>query len=242
MYTYESNRCTMNKTILLAFFLQMSFTIGFSQDLVPTETEALLECIVTDPEKIPEEGAVVIVESTDKTFSTQGISDIDGKFKVLAPEGKKYSIKVKKFGKDFYFNVELPVVDGASEFTQHLRIKLVKFYVRGYTLDHVYFDVNKWDIKAEALPTLNKLHQSFLKNPKLVVEIAGHTDNIGEEDANHRLSQKRADTLREFLIKKGISENRILAKGYGEKSPIAGNDTEAGRAKNRRTEVKVIEE
>jgi outer membrane protein OmpA-like peptidoglycan-associated protein len=106
----------------------------------------------------------------------------------------------------------------------------------------MYFDVNKWDIKTEDYPTLNKLYQSFIKNPKLVVEIGGHTDNIGEEGANHRLSQRRADAIKAYLVKKGIDENRILAKGYGEKEPLASNDTEAGRAKNRRTEVKIIEE
>ncbi|HVD98261.1 MAG TPA: OmpA family protein [Cytophagaceae bacterium] len=232
----------MNKIILSLFFLLLANLSTFSQDLIPTETQALLECIVTDPDKIPEEGAVVIVESADKTFSKQGVSDIDGKFKLLAPEGKKYNIKVKKFGKDFFFTVELPVVDGPSEFTQHLRIKLVKFYVRGYTLDHMYFDTNKWDIKPEAIPTLTKLYDSFVKNPKLVVEIGGHTDNVGEADANLRLSQHRADAIRDYLIKKGVSADRILSKGYGEHTPIASNDTDAGRAKNRRTEVKVIEE
>lgn len=231
----------MNKAILSAFLLVYSCAL-FAQDLIPTETEALLECIVTDPDKIPEEGAVLIIESEDKTFSQKGISDIDGKFRLLAPEGKRYKIQVQKFGKDFFFNVDLPMVDGASEFTQPLRIKLVKFYVRGYTLDHMYFDVNKWEIKPEDYTTLNKLYQSFVKNPKLVVEIGGHTDNIGDEAANHRLSQRRADAIRDYLVKKGVNENRILAKGYGEKSPLASNDTEAGRAKNRRTEVKVIEE
>ncbi len=232
----------MNKIILTTLFLQLCSLTNFAQDLIPTETEALLECIVTDPEKIPEESAVVIVESADKTFYKEGISDIDGKFKLLVPEGKKYNIKVKKFAKDFQFNIELPFVDGASEFTQPLRIKLVKSYIRGYTLDHMYFDVNKWEIKEDAFPTLNKLYQSFRKNPKLVIEVGGHTDNVGDEGANHRLSQKRADAIREYLIQKGVSEDRVLSKGYGEKEPIAPNDTEAGRAKNRRTEIKVIEE
>jgi OOP family OmpA-OmpF porin len=233
----------MNKVILSILFLMVFSVTSFCQVLQPTETEALLECIITDPERIPEEGAIVIVETSDKSFTKEGTSDIDGKFKLLVPEGKKINITVKKFGKDFHFNnIELPLADGPSEFTQFLRIKLVKSYVRGYTLDHLYFDVNKWDIKPEAYPTLDKLYASFKKSSTLVVEIAGHTDNVGEEKDNLRLSQRRADAIRNYLIKKGISADRILSKGYGEKEPVATNDTEAGKAKNRRTEVKVIEE
>lgn len=233
----------MNKVLRSVLFLLVFSSPSFCQVLQPTDAEAVLECIVTDPERIPEEGAVVIVETTDKSFNKEGISDIDGKFKLLVPEGQKINITVKKFGKDFHFNnIELPLVDGPSELTQFLRIKLVKSYVRGYTLDHLYFDVNKWDIKPDAYPTLNKLFASFQKSPTLIVEIAGHTDNIGEEKDNLRLSQRRADAIRNYLIKKGVSPDRILSKGYGEKEPVATNDTEAGKAKNRRTEVKVIEE
>jgi OmpA-OmpF porin, OOP family len=224
-------------------FLSCLTTFALAQDLTPTETEAVLECIVADPERIPEEGAEVYIESADKVYTNKGKSDVDGKIKFLVPEGKKYNIRVRKFNKDFFFtDINVAAVDGGQELTQYLRIKLVKFYVRGYTLDHVYFDTNKWDIKPASLPTLEKLYQSFVKNPKLVVEIAGHTDHVGDDANNLRLSQLRADAIREYLIKKGISEGRVLAKGYGEKSPVAGNDTDAGRAKNRRTEVKVIEE
>ena len=233
----------MNKVMLLFLFLVAFSLEGFCQELQPTETDAILECIVTDPGKIPEEGATVIVESSDKSFSKQGTTDIDGKFKLLAPEGQKYNINVKKFGRDFYFNnIELPKVDGAAEFVQTLQIQVVKSYVRGYMLDHLHFDVNKWDIKPDTKPTLDRLYQSFVKSKTLVVEIAGHTDNSGSEEDNLRLSQRRADAIKDYLVKKGVAENRILAKGYGESNPHSSNDTPEGKAKNRRTEVKVIEE
>ncbi|HSZ24358.1 MAG TPA: OmpA family protein [Cytophagaceae bacterium] len=234
----------MNKIMLSLFFLIAVSTTTFCQQLQPTETEALMECVVTDPERIPEEGARIIILSTDKTFSKEGISDIDGKFKFLVPEGKKINITVKKFGKDFFFwNIDIPSKENeVLDLVQYLRIKLVKSYVRGFTLDHLYFDVNKWDIKPEAYATLNKLYLSFTKSPTLVVEIAGHTDNVGDEGDNLRLSQRRADAIRDYLVNKGVSKDRILSKGYGEKNPLASNDTEIGRAKNRRTEVKVIEE
>ncbi len=232
----------MNKIILSLLFFTVVSLNAFCQQLVPTETEALLECVVTDPQKIPEVGVKIFVESEDKSFTKEGISDIDGKFKLLVPEEKKYKIKVEKFGQFGIYNVEIGLYDGGAEITQPLILKTILSSIRTYTLNHLYFDVNKWDIKQEAIPTLHKLYLSFTKNPRLVIEIAGHTDNVGDEVNNHRLSQHRADAIKSYLVKKGINEERILTKGYGEKGPIASNDTETGRAQNRRTEIVVIEE
>jgi OOP family OmpA-OmpF porin len=231
----------MNKIILTILFLLVLSPVSFCQNLIPTQTEAVLECIVTDPEKIPEAGARIIVESEDKKFLANSVTDIDGKFKLLIPEGKKYQIKVEKFGQFGIYNIEIAEYADGAELSQSLILKTVKS-VRTFTLDHMYFDVNKWEIKKEDYPTLQKLYMSFIKNPKFKIEIGGHTDNVGDEENNHRLSQRRADAIKQYLIQKGISEDRIATKGYGEKGPVASNDTELGRAKNRRTEIKVIEE
>jgi OOP family OmpA-OmpF porin len=72
------------------------------------------------------------------------------------------------------------------------------------------------------------------------IEVGGHTDNVGNDAANQKLSEQRANAVREFLIAKGIDGTRIVAKGYGETKPIATNETEEGRAQNRRTEVTVL--
>jgi flagellar motor protein MotB len=240
----------MNRSlfIILAFFLtricigQHHHHHNHGEELVPTETSALVKFFVTDDNKIPEEGANVHIESEDKSTQFDGKANIDGLVAVLLPEGKKYNIRVQKFGKEFNFEREIPVADGGFEYTQFLLIKVVTFYVRGFTLNHLYFDVNKYEIKKEAIPTLEKLYQSFKKNPKMKAEIAGHTDNTGNDDDNLRLSQRRADAIRDYLITKGISPDRLLAKGYGEKTPVAPNSSEYGRSKNRRTEVRIIEE
>lgn len=233
----------MNKVIPMVFFLVLLFSKANAQELEPTETDALFECVVTDDDKIPEENALIHIKSNDNSIVIKGKTDIDGKFTTLIPEGSIINISVQKFGKDFSFNnIEIPIVDGASEIVQPLRIKLVISYIRGFTLNHVYFDVNKWDIRHDAHATLNKLYTSLAKKPSMIIEIAGHTDNVGKDESNLRLSQKRADAIRNYLIKKGINENRILAKGYGEHQPHQPNDKEQGRASNRRIEVKVIEE
>jgi outer membrane protein OmpA-like peptidoglycan-associated protein len=89
---------------------------------------------------------------------------------------------------------------------------------------------------------LNSLVDTLKKKPTMKIEIAGHTDNVGEDLINLHLSQKRADAIRGYLLSKGIVEDRVLAKGYGETEPTASNDTQEGRSFNRRIEVKVIEE
>ena len=76
----------------------------------------------------------------------------------------------------------------------------------------------------------------------LVIEIAGHTDNVGSLESNQTLSANRAKSVRNYLIGKGISSSRVTAKGYGETEPVANNMTDEGRQKNRRTEVRIISE
>jgi OOP family OmpA-OmpF porin len=78
------------------------------------------------------------------------------------------------------------------------------------------------------------------KNPTIKIEIAGHTDNKGDKKYNQTLSQKRAETVVNYIVKKGIAITRLTAKGYGDTTPIAPNDTEENKAKNRRTELKVL--
>jgi outer membrane protein OmpA-like peptidoglycan-associated protein len=72
------------------------------------------------------------------------------------------------------------------------------------------------------------------------LRINGHTDNVGKEPANVKLSQGRADAIKNYLVKKGINKNRINSKGFGSKKPIATNTTDAGRQQNRRVEFQVI--
>ncbi len=108
-----------------------------------------------------------------------------------------------------------------------------------YTFKNVNFETGKWDLQPEALPELEGLLAFLKNNVDLKVEIGGHTDNIGNEEANRALSAKRAEAVANHLISNGISSNRVSAKGYGEGKPIASNDTENGRLKNRRVACKI---
>jgi len=107
-------------------------------------------------------------------------------------------------------------------------------------LDHIYFDFDKTTLKRESYAELARVIDFLNRNPTVEIEIAGHTDSRGSEDYNRRLSQGRTQAVVDYLISQGIAPHRLRAVGYGESRPIDTNDTEEGRAKNRRVEFTVV--
>ncbi|MEQ9007248.1 MAG: OmpA family protein, partial [Ekhidna sp.] len=102
---------------------------------------------------------------------------------------------------------------------------------------NIYFDFGDTKVTDESLPVLRVILKRMNEYSQLNIEIAGHTDSIGDEQTNQWVSQKRAEAVKKWLVENGISENRILAKGYGETQPLATNDNEReGRELNRRIE------
>ena len=108
-------------------------------------------------------------------------------------------------------------------------------------LNNVFFEKGSADLKEESKIELEKLTRLIKDNPGLRVQINGHTDNIGTPEFNMELSEKRAEAVYAFLVKKHVHKYRLEYKGFGETKPVATNDTEAGRAKNRRTELEVLD-
>ncbi len=109
------------------------------------------------------------------------------------------------------------------------------------SIEGVVFKTGSAELDKKSTPVLTKATDVFKKYSDIRVEIDGHTDNVGNADANTVLSQKRAESVKEFFVKHGIDQGRLEAKGYGPSKPVASNDTEAGRAKNRRVEFHPIQ-
>ncbi len=102
---------------------------------------------------------------------------------------------------------------------------------------NITFRTGSADLNAQFFKVLDGVAQVAKKYDKTIIEIAGHTDNVGGADYNRQLSQRRASAVAQYLMSKGVSEQRILTAGGGEEHPIASNSTEQGRAANRRVEV-----
>ena len=107
--------------------------------------------------------------------------------------------------------------------------------------ESIYFNENKTNIDPVAAKALDRDGAMLKENPDIKVEIGGHTDSLGSEKANQKMSEKRAESVKKYLMDKfNIPGDRMIVKGYGSKKPIADNGTKEGRAKNRRVELKII--
>jgi outer membrane protein OmpA-like peptidoglycan-associated protein len=108
-------------------------------------------------------------------------------------------------------------------------------------LNNIYFATASAELQKKSFSELFLLVQLLKENPNMKIEIGGHTDNTGTSEDNLNLSQQRAESVVAFLKSKGITEERMKAKGYGETVPIASNETEEDRSKNRRTSVRILQ-
>lgn len=107
-------------------------------------------------------------------------------------------------------------------------------------LNNISFEFGKAALRKESSQELDRIALTMTQTPTLTIELGGHTDNVGGEAPNLKLSQDRADVVREYLIGKGIEPDRVASKGYGEARPIASNNTPDGQAANRRVEFTIL--
>jgi outer membrane protein OmpA-like peptidoglycan-associated protein len=204
--------------------------------LVPTKTEAAMKFFVIDKENGPIKGVVICLASPTSTKYCTDETDAEGYAEVLVPVGQKYDVTYLSLnGGDVATTVSV-----SNEPKQN--IKLTLRYKRPpprtpFVLKGVNFDTGTAVLRPESEARLD-LVVDFMKHRKsAVVEVSGHTDNVGKPKTNKALSLKRAQACRSYLISKGIDGSRITAVGYGGERPTVPNDTDANRQTNRRIEV-----
>ncbi|MDD2385846.1 MAG: OmpA family protein [Bacteroidales bacterium] len=230
-----------NLKIILVLIIIITFSPNAYAQKNNSEA-ATIEGIITDFNNNIKIGETIIFENSATNKVYMAVSKDNGKFSVKLPYQNEYTIKIKGFNDEqYYTNFSIPALEKNQTelyFDIDIQIELPKLF----TLDNVYFDTGKSTLKPSSYEELNNLYKYLSLKKTTVVEIAGHTDDIGSDELNMTLSQNRANSVRNYLIKKGISPDRIIAKGYGETQPIAINDSDENRAKNRRTEVRLIKE
>lgn len=163
-----------------------------------------------------------------------------GEFLVCLPSGRSYALNASASGY-LFFSQNYDVAAGTPKDPITLDVPLSALTAgSSIALRNIFFNTASAELLPASNTELEKLVKLLQNNPSLRIELGGHTDNVGADSANLTLSDQRAKAVREFVVSKGIDAERITAKGYGETMPIATNDTEAGKAQNRRTEVKVL--
>lgn len=180
--------------------------------------------------------------SNGKTVVESYSDPSDGHFLVALPSGTEYALNVSKNGYLFYSD-HFNLTGNATQTDPYIRDIPLQPIVVGETviLRNVFFDTDSYLLKDESKTELLRLVDLMQSNPKLKIELSGHTDNKGDNKHNQELSLNRAKAVFDFMIEQKIASDRISYKGYGETTPISTNETEEGRALNRRTAFMVKE-
>ena len=177
-------------------------------------------------------GSVVVSSTSDP---------VSGEFLVCIPTNNQYALNATKENYLFYsenFHIDTSFSQW-KPYEKDIALKRMEIG-ESVVLRNVFFDTDEWWLKKESEPELQRLVKLMKENPRMRIEIAGHTDNVGTYEYNQKLSNGRAKAIYDYLVKAGIDASRMTYKGYAYDKPVADNATEEGRALNRRTEFTII--
>lgn len=218
--------------LLLCFVLNIS-----AQNSKISTAESVINVLAVDDKKQPQVQTSITFVSTKDKKEYNGVTDVAGKFAINLPTGQSFKVRYKAFASvESDLSIELPA--SATPYSMNYTITVTP--PQTFTLDNVFFDSGKSNLRPESSKELNELVTYMQLKKELRIEIGGHTDNVGDVVSNLKLSTDRANAVRTYLLSKGIEQNRVEALGYGDTQPVADNATGAGRQQNRRTEVNII--
>ncbi|MCS7162195.1 MAG: OmpA family protein [Bacteroidia bacterium] len=209
-------------------------------EIRPKERASYVRGYVKDAQRrTPLRAYIVLVDvATKDTLRALYSNAATGEFLLSLPVGRRYGLFASAAGYLFYSG-HFDLVQSDSAFVIEVLLEPLRKGSR-LTLRNIFFDFAKADLRPESEVELEEVVRLLQANPSWRVEIQGHTDSLGSAAYNLELSQRRAEAVRQYLLRRGIAATRLSAKGYGATRPIADNSTEAGRALNRRTEILFI--
>ncbi|NLI87376.1 MAG: OmpA family protein, partial [Bacteroidales bacterium] len=190
----------------------------------------------------PVEAHISLIDLQSKRETMNSCSSVTGGFMVCLPSDNSYALFAQAPGYLFYsenFNLK-----GLYSFDKpyHLDVLLKPVRQGEVTImRNVFFETDSYELLPESTVELDRVVETLSQNPTIKVEIGGHTDNQGAPDYNQKLSERRAKSVVDYLLSKSVSPERVSWKGYGESQPVAPNSSTEGRAMNRRTELKILE-
>ena len=179
---------------------------------------------------------------TGDTLVSSNSNAGDGSYLLVLPSGRNYALNCSRPGYLFYSaRIELAENnDYIDPYRKDIPLKKIKEGEK-IILQNIFFATDSFNLLPDSKAELDNLVKLMTNNPGIRIQISGHTDNTGSEQYNNELSEKRAGSVYTFLIGAGVERNRVSFKGYGSSVPVADNETEEGKALNRRTEMVVTQ-
>lgn len=218
------------------------YRIKLPKSLKPESVVLISGKVLNSKNNKPISAKIVYEELPEgKEVGTAISNDSTGEYKITLPGNKKYGFRANADG---YLGINENIdLTNLTEYKEQKRDLFLVPIEKGekIIINNLFFEFGKFDILPESFPELNRLAEFLNKNHDIKIQINGHTDNVGSNKDNQILSENRAKSVAEYLIRKGIAENRIKTSGYGESTPISSNKTDEGRALNRRVEFVIIE-
>jgi len=179
------------------------------------------------------------IKTKEQVIETENDS-ITGKYNLILQKGRKYDVSVTTKGYSFQSEVyDLEKTVSYETVKKDIVLEPLKLNA-SFRLNNLFFDFDSSSLTKESELELNRVVELMNTNPTMKVEISAHTDDMGSDAYNLKLSQLRAESVVQYLTQHGISDSRLVAKGYGETTPSVLNDTDENRAKNRRVEFKIV--
>ncbi len=220
------------------------FSFDLYKEARPENVELLVGRI-KDPSGNPIEGGKIEVkDATTKERIEAVVDSSNGTYAVMVNTKKTKDVILTIKKEDYAFSSQLVSLND-SGFRKPVKVDLETKEIaigQTYTLNNIYYETNSAELKKESMIVIEEFVEFMKENSGIKVEIRGHTDNVGNDQNNLALSSDRAYTVLEALQQRGISKDRLLGfKGFGKTMPVASNDTEEGRSKNRRTEFVILE-
>lgn len=179
------------------------------------------------------------IKTKEKISETENDS-LSGKYNLYLQKGKKYDVSVTSKGYSFQSEVyDLEKATAYETIKKDMVLEPLKLNA-SFRLNNLFFDFDSASLTKDSELELDRVIEMMKANATMQVEISAHTDDMGSDAYNQKLSQLRAESVVKYLTQHGILQTRLVAKGYGESVPSVPNDTEENRAKNRRVEFKII--
>jgi outer membrane protein OmpA-like peptidoglycan-associated protein len=198
--------------------------------------------VIDEKTAVPLGATVTLTDNETRRVISKIHVPTTGDFELVIPHGGNYAVTTERDGYLFNsLNLNFPQFSEYQEIDTH--ILMVKVEVGSkVVLKNIFFDVGKSELKPESIAELERIKDLLQSSAQLKVQINGHTDNTGNAATNLTLSSKRAESVVNYLVEKGIDHARLSFKGFGSERPLVSNDDEqGGREINRRTEIEILE-